>query len=141
MMAAGTNQPLVSEFLDRQRKLMSVLGIRSDTVTLSELLTDLRVDDAARGLILESSEIMNELAIRSKPWKSKPLDVTRSNIIEELTDVLFYVLEMAILLGMDANSINDLYLTKLRKNVIRVIQSSKDEKQLEEAKSLLEELS
>lgn len=131
----------IAEFQALQKKFMEVLGISTEPQDGGNLLQSSALDDASKGLLLEASEILNELTIKSKPWKSKHPDELYGDIALELIDVIFYVLEIAIILGLDAHDIEDLYVLKLRKNLTRTVESASSSfSQVEKANLLLEEL-
>lgn len=138
--AIGVNVSSLESLRDRQKQFMAVLGISSSAIQTSDILKSPQLDDAAQGIVLEAVEILNELTIRSKPWKRKPLDRVHADMSMELIDVLFYVLELSVLLGIEACDIEDLYLSKLKSNLKRIIDNSSDECQIEGAKKYLEEL-
>lgn len=125
---------------------MDVLGIPTQPIDSENesLLKSVELDDAAKGLVLESSEILNELTIRSKPWKLAKLQPQElaANISMELIDVLFYLLEVSVLLGLTQEDIIDLYMTKLNSNLKRVISSTGlDSEQGLAARRLLKDIS
>ena len=138
-MKSGTS-PQLAELREMQKRFMQVLGIPTQAVETSDILESRTIADATQGILLESSEILNELTIRSKPWKYKTPDQIHSDMAMELIDVFFYFLELSILLGIEGVDLEDLYFSKLKKNLHRVIGSSASEDQVNAAKKLLTEL-
>lgn len=124
----------MEELLLKQRKLMKALQIDVDESHFG----DSRFHNAATGLILEAAEVLETLNDPSKPWKQITEAEAVSQFKNELIDVLFYFLELAVLQSMSWKDIQDTYSAKYRKNLQRIIDSEYSSPwQIHEAKKLI----
>ncbi len=103
--------------LDAQRSLMQECGVQDIPNDIAFFLT-------IQSLIAEAGEAGIDFPNLSKPWK-KELTVSLPDLQEEWIDVLHYWLQGAEILGLDANTINELYHRKNRKNFNRISQKLK----------------
>lgn len=101
--------------LRAQSLLMLMLGVVGETGQPEK--DALR--SAAIGLSCEAAEILDELNKANRPWKPRAVDP--AHIKGELIDVLFYFLEIALLLGLDEKTILDEYRKKLAFNLARIV--------------------
>lgn len=110
----------LSILLSRQRLFMQVLGIDPASGTMNE--TDVPSKEelgAAIGIVKEASEILEAMDNANRIWKVKDVSPS-SEVKEELIDVVFFVLELAILLGLSGDDLVKLYNDKYRKNLKRL---------------------
>lgn len=72
-------------------------------------------------LILAATDELHEVLHEHnwKPWKKTKKEVNLRNIHEELTDVMFFLLEMMIVSGMDAETLYANYFEKFQVNIKR----------------------
>lgn len=108
--------------LNQQRCFMNLLGIKqNEEFSLEHLIDDPEFVSAAVGLISESTEVLNEVNVATRPWKQgKSLDEVRKALVEEAIDVLFYFLEIANILGLTEEEIASQYGRKLIINMSRI---------------------
>lgn len=141
MPTTGRKLTAVVDLQNLQKQFMEVLGIDPNPVDESDILTSVTIQDASQGLVLEAAEILNELTILSKSWKHKENSAIHVDMTLELVDVLFYVLELSVLLGMTADDLASLYVTKMKRNLGRIILADHaSEQQKIQASELLDEL-
>jgi NTP pyrophosphatase (non-canonical NTP hydrolase) len=106
--------------LARQKMFMRVLNIDPDGGTL--LNEDVPSRDeigAAIGVSTEAAEILELINKANRVWKTKEFN-TATEMKEELIDVVFFILELAIFLGLTGEDLLKLYDHKYRKNLIRI---------------------
>lgn len=100
--------------LSFQKLLMSVLGVRKLGVNSPDFLA------GAIGLSTEAAEVLDILNTRTRPWAATENgEATRIRLAEELTDVMFYLLELFSMLEIDDTQIKHLYGKKLIINISR----------------------
>ena len=99
----------LDELVYRQAQLMDMLGISTQPV--ADILTAPLFKDVLINMAGEAHEALEPLAAGTKPWKNDREGV-RAHVIEEVVDVLFFVLEACILAGMGAKDIERAYLRK-----------------------------
>lgn len=97
------------DLLTRQQMLMDVLGI-DELEPLSQV-------GGVLGLVSEAAEVADILNVYTRPW-IKP-DIDRDHLVEEIADVMFYVLELMILNGVDSDEFMNAYHAKWQRNVRR----------------------
>lgn len=102
----------LEEILDLQRSLM--LECRAD-----ELPDDLLLYITLNNIIGESTEAAAFFGDITKPWK-KSLGVSLDEVQEELIDILHFLLQAFIIVGMDASAVMELYRIKNRVNFRRI---------------------
>lgn len=105
-----------------QRRFMTILGIQENNhFHYENLLSAPEFVSASIGVISEGTEILNVLNSVSRPWKTAiPKEEIRQELMEELIDVQFYVLELYNILNMDEFDVMSQYLRKLTINMARV---------------------
>ena len=100
-----------------QRMLMSACGIEQLPPDIAFWITN----DA---LIAEAQEATHNFVDLTKPWKrnaTADLEALR----EEVVDQWFFVMQSAILLGMNSEEFVALYREKSKKNFQRIMEKSK----------------
>lgn len=97
----------LTEIFDRQSELMKKLGVKRD-------LSESNVKDIIACAQVELSEAMAPLLNATKPWK--PQAVRWEEVREELVDVLFFLVEAYIVLGMTPSDVLVDYVAKWTKN-------------------------
>jgi NTP pyrophosphatase (non-canonical NTP hydrolase) len=112
----------LNDLLDKQTKLMIALGIFPDSGTIISTGVPSKSElGAAIGITVESAEILELIEKANRKWK--PDGDTASLVKEELIDVVFFTLELAVLLGLSADDLSRLYTMKYRKNLSRLFHS------------------
>jgi len=74
--------------------------------------------EGAMGIASEAGEVLDALvaARQNKPWKANRADEEyQAEFIEEVVDVLFFVLEVCILVGLEPSGLMATYRDKTRK--------------------------
>lgn len=92
-----------------QKGLMKRLGVFYSADTVRTLFTAITV---------EMAEVIQEL--NWKPWKKTQKKVASGKVLEELVDVLFFYLELCIVLGFSHRDIFEAYKRKLEVNNKRI---------------------
>lgn len=129
----------MNRLFEYQAQLMQILGVPLEGQP--NFLQNQWFLLAAIGLMSESAEVLDEMTIPTKPWKSKPIDQVEADTLEELADVFFFLMECLILAGQTANDLEDMYIEKCRKNLNRVEQSGElDQQTLDRISDLRNEL-
>ncbi len=75
----------------------------------------------------EASEAGEFFGDITKPWK-KDFKFDSDHAKEELIDILHFLLQAFLILGMDANEIYKLYIHKNRKNFQRIMEKRRESK-------------
>lgn len=127
---------MIEELVTKQKKFMKLLGIE-ETPEGEEYLHNPQFKAAIDGVVTEAAEVLSAASTLTKPWKAKPVEEVRAEVLEELTDVMFMVLEVYIMANVSPDAITKMYDEKLAKNLSRLIASGKN---VEEASVWLEEL-
>lgn len=104
------------DLLTRQQELMDILGV-DELEPLSQV-------GAAMGLVSEAAEVTDILNVYTRPWIKPGID--RNHLVEELADVVFYVLELMLLNGVDADEFMDVYHAKWQRNIRRALEKKDD---------------
>jgi uncharacterized protein YabN with tetrapyrrole methylase and pyrophosphatase domain len=97
-----------------QRALMSACEIENLPPDVAFWVTE----TAAMDEILESLENFKDL---TKPWK-RNANLNMDAVQEEVVDQLFFLVQAAIILGMDSKKFFSLYQKKYSKNLQRIIE-------------------
>lgn len=123
--AIESNQESVDlgDLMARQRKLMTVLGIEPGPVP--EIMLSLTFKDVLIMMGGEVFETLEPLTLHTKPWKHGELDMQREHVLEELVDVLFFLLEAFELAGLSAKDVETRYENKRQTNLIRAAGKSR----------------
>lgn len=100
----------LEDIFERQEKFM-------DSLHSARPSTETGVKETILALIVEAVEVLNE--INWKPWKRQRHIVSIKALQEEVVDVFHFVIELAILVGLDANSLYDGYRHKMAVNIDR----------------------
>lgn len=108
----------LDDLLTRQQMLMDVLGI-DELEPLSQI-------GGVLGLVSEAAEVADILNIYTRPWITPNID--RDHLVEEIADVVFYVLELLNLNCVSADEFMDVYHTKWQRNIRRGLTKDDDAK-------------
>jgi len=76
---------------------------------------------AALGIVEETMEYLSAIGVKS--WRPNPLP--REDQLEEITDILFFVLELMILSGFSLKEIETQYYKKHKENLLRYEKAKK----------------
>lgn len=113
----------LNDLLKLQARFMLALGINPGSGTmLSSNKASQTEMGAAIGITVESAEILEVMEKANRVWKpeSHPFEHAR----EELIDVLFFVLELALLFDLNGEDLSRCYLTKYKTNLLRALNAS-----------------
>ena len=114
----------LEELFDKQRALMTILGIDSQSGKIANGGQPSTEElGAAIGITVESAEILEQIEKANRVWKNFDGSLF-DNVKEELTDVLFFVLELAILLNLTGEQLAESYNAKYKKNLLRVLEAT-----------------
>lgn len=96
----------------RQEEFMKAVGL--DLVSMPPVERERLIKECCLADIVESVELLNE--VNWKPWKrtKKPLDLEQARF--EVVDKLCFLLEMAMALGMDAETLFQYHSRKVEIN-------------------------
>lgn len=106
------------EMFDMQRSLM--FECRAD-----EIPNDLLLYITLNNIVGEATEAAEFFGDITKPWK-KDLRVAADEVQEELIDILHFLLQGFIILGMDADEVTRLYRIKNGVNFRRIREKRKE---------------
>lgn len=113
------NENILDILLHKQRILMEALDIGPNSGTLVSLGKASQGElGAVVGIVLEASEVLGEIEKANRKWK--PSDIVVSAVKEELIDVVFFILELSVLLGLSGDDLTMIYEAKLKKNMRRL---------------------
>lgn len=104
--------------LDQQKKIMATFGV---TMNVNDPNFAKHLQAATIGVVVEGGEVAAEMNRVTRPWKSKSLEDVLPQLLEESIDVLFYLLEIWDMLGLDKYNIASLYNQKWETNLRRVL--------------------
>lgn len=93
--------------VQKQTELMKAFGI--DFASLETLKS------AAMGLVCEAAEVLDNLNDATRPWTT----INLAEVQKEAVDVLFYLMEIFILMGWSASDVMVAYEKKHRLNLVR----------------------
>lgn len=114
----------INDLLVLQAELMVALGIDPQSGEISAGGKPSQTElGAAIGITVESAEILEAMDKAGRKWKEKGGSLC-DDVQEELADVLFFVLELMVLLGLNGEQMAQLYLQKYKKNLIRLTNAS-----------------
>lgn len=120
--SGSTSEDQLAQLFSRQKELMEKCGVNFP----ADEPTDWEVWEAVSGMVVEGSEALDELRRLGRPWMPKLGKRGIVNrIIEETVDVLFFVLETLILLGVSPERAFNCYMHKHAKNLRRIEAKSK----------------
>ena len=106
--------PDMEELLEMQKVLLKEVPYRISDKIVAQITAGL-------GVMEETHEFLN--SIGRKPWRPRPLP--KEQILEELTDILFYYLELILLSGFTWSEIVEEYKRKHQVNLERYERGSK----------------
>jgi len=98
----------MEKLIEMQRELMDHVPHDVDATTARRMITGL-------GVIEETLEYLNSTG--HKPWR--PIPLSRKDQLEEITDILFFYLELVILGGFTWAEIEEEYVRKHAVNLER----------------------
>lgn len=102
------DQEGIGELLEMQKQLMEQVPHEVTVNTVRRMVSGL-------GLIEETLEYLNSTG--HKPWRPHPL--SEEDQLEEITDILFFYLELLILSGFSWQQIREEYIRKHAENLER----------------------
>lgn len=102
----------VEKLINAQRNLMHACGV-------FDLPPDIALWVTVSALQMEAGELIAFFGDLTKPWKAQKA-VHLPAVKEEAIDVLHFLLQVFILLGMDADEVVDTYMRKNRVNFSRI---------------------
>jgi NTP pyrophosphatase (non-canonical NTP hydrolase) len=111
--------PELDEIFKLQEELATLLGMK---VRVGDEDVDLYAGDvlvACMGMAAEAGEVLSEVNVLTRPWARKTTEEARKALAEEAVDVLFFFVELMILLGLGPNDVLQIYRTKWEKNIKR----------------------
>lgn len=85
----------LAAMFNMQRDLMKKLGVSNGTQYSS--IFSKEAFEAAIGMVSESAEVLDVMNRSSKPWKALGTEETLERFNDEVADVLFFTLEVLIL--------------------------------------------
>jgi NTP pyrophosphatase (non-canonical NTP hydrolase) len=114
----------LSELLEKQRRLMEVLNIdpSSGTLTINDMPSKSEMG-AGIGMVMESAEVLEAMDKANRVWKVKE-GLVIDQVKEEVADVLFFVLELTVLLRLTGDDLAYLYSEKYKKNLLRILKAT-----------------
>jgi len=114
----------LDDLLKLQTGLMRILGVDPLSGAISAggkpSMTEL---GAAISITCESAEILEAMEKAGRKWKEKEGSI-EAEVKEELIDVVFFVLELAILLNLTGEQLANLYVEKYKKNLLRYLEAT-----------------
>ena len=138
------NMSDLQTLLDLQKILMyRLLGMPEDVAEKHEFYKEQMFQGCLIWLLDEVKETLEvALGVKniSKPWKDSDIEDQREELLEEMVDILFFVLEMFNLAGLDANEIKGRYMGKYYKNIGRAAKVGADQAVVKDVKVLAMEL-
>ena len=116
----------IRSLLTMQRRFMDVLGIHdNDDFRVNELLSSPEFLSAAIGAVSEATEVIDVLNTRARPWLETGSDVRiKQDLVEEIIDVQFYLLELYNILGLTDEDVSAQYIRKLMINMCRFFEKA-----------------
>lgn len=118
------------QMMKMQAELMKALGVSNGAHADSSFTAEQL--QAAIGMSCEAAEILDEFNTQTRKWKHKAFDMAMKNAKEEAIDVLLYLLEFFILVGMDAAAIEKAFNRKVLINMARLVKASMTRAQMNE---------
>lgn len=117
----------LDRLLTKQRELMHLLGIDhlSGTLTINDK-PSISEMGAAIGITVEAAEILEAMDKANRVWKINQ-EPTVNQVKEELIDVLFFVLELSVLLDLSGEDLIRLYQEKYNRNLERLARAKSKE--------------
>jgi NTP pyrophosphatase (non-canonical NTP hydrolase) len=109
----------IAELLELQADFMKVLDIDQTSFTHGQNWTYL--DAAIKGMASEAGEVLQETNFVTRPWDKTPFESRVNSICFESIDILFYLLEAFVLLGLDHEDVAEKYRKKMIYNLSRIL--------------------
>ena len=109
-----------------QAKFMELMGIpsldvkgRDNKIPVSDFMKMLTVfsQTCTTAINCETTELLD--ALPWKPWKKVHVDVDVNNVHIEIVDLAHFVVELALIWGLDSKTFFDLYRKKMQENIDR----------------------
>lgn len=116
---------MLTDIFAHQREFMDFLGVPSLRENLEgqkevneffKMLTRYS-QDCATAISCETTELLD--SIPWKHWKKSHKNIDLNNVRIEIVDLLHFVLELAIIWGLDSKSLHKLYRQKMQENYNR----------------------
>lgn len=118
MRSGRTSEHKLERLFYLQRELMKRLDIPQDEG--DPLVQNSYVLAACMGLSSEAGEVLQEVNVFSRPWARKPQEEVFARLSREAIDILFYFIELMILMGLDTEDVVALYEEKFAINMKRI---------------------
>lgn len=114
---------MLGKMLERQRKLMAVLGVTGGPNGEGKggALPRKEMFEAAVGMSCEAAEVLNVMNKANRPWVTETDFVPQTK--GETIDVVFYALEIFSLFGLSEDDVFEMYSKKYIFNLARVAAS------------------
>lgn len=117
---------MLHDIIEKQHQFMNMLGVPA--LDLQGRDRKLPVTDFIKmftsfsqtcttAINCETTELLD--ALPWKPWKKSYKEVDLDNVHLEIIDILHFVLELAIIWGLDAKAIHEIYMKKMQENIDR----------------------
>lgn len=91
-----------------------------DLKNASEKRREEHSKDLILAILSESAEVLAEM--NWKHWSIKRKKVNSQKILEELADILHFLVELALVWGSDAKEFHDIYVDKNQINFLRQLE-------------------
>lgn len=115
----------LNDLLSMQANIMKVFGIEPTSGTLRASNSPSKEElGAAIGITIEAAEVLSEMEKAGRVWKQIKDDNVFEKTQEELIDVIFFVLELAVLMNLNGEQIASAYVAKYKKNLLRVLNAT-----------------
>lgn len=108
------DQPEFSKLFAEQVELMKQIGFPNLDLDYDEL-----IEEVVHCVGSEAAEMSSMFLVKTKPWKEFEL-INVEHLFEESIDVLHFLLELWILLGLSPQQVFDEYISKNIKNRKRI---------------------
>lgn len=117
----------LNRMLERQRLLMVALGIDPGGGTLVSTGQPSSTElGAAIGVVTEAAEVLDAMDKTGRAWKKYDKSTQVAHIQEEMADVLFFILELAVLQGLSGEDLERLYNEKYERNLLRLAKAKEE---------------
>jgi len=117
---------MLQDMCHHQQMFMDQIGVpvlevfgRPSKISVSDMVRMLTSysQTCTTALACETTELLD--ALPWKPWKKSYVEVDLHNVHLEIVDIFHFVLELALIWGMDAKLIHEIYLKKMQENIDR----------------------
>lgn len=119
-------EDMLENILVAQRRFMDLIGVpalnldgHGKEIEINDFVKMLTVfsQTCTTALNCETTELLD--ALPWKPWKKSYKRVDLNNVHLEIVDMMHFVLELALIWGLDAKSLHELYMKKMQENFDR----------------------